>query len=54
MPKCGFNKVALELYLNHTSAGMFSCLFAAYFQNAFFLRTPVEGCFCRVEIVVCT
>ena len=25
---------------------MFSCKFAAYFQNFFFLRTPLEGCFC--------
>ena len=31
MPKCDFNKVA-----NHTSAWVFSCKFAAYFQNTFF------------------
>ena len=31
MPKCGFNKVAL----NHTSAWVFSCKFATYFQNTF-------------------
>ena len=31
MPKCDFNKVALQ----HTSAWVFSCKFAAYFQNAF-------------------
>ena len=30
MPKCDFNKIA-----NHTSAGVFSCKFAAYFQNTF-------------------
>ena len=35
MPKCNFNKVALQLYQNHTSAWMFSCKFAAYFQNIF-------------------
>ena len=35
MPKCGFNKVALQLYWNHTLAWMFSCKFAAYFQNYF-------------------
>ena len=33
MPKCDFNKVALQLYLNRTSAWVFSCKFAAYFQN---------------------
>ena len=36
MPKCDFNKVALQLYWNHTSAWVFSCKFAAYFQNTFF------------------
>ena len=30
MPKCDFNKVA-----KHTSAWVFSCKFAAYFQNTF-------------------
>ena len=35
MPKCDFNKVALQLYRNHTSAWVFSCNFAAYFQNTF-------------------
>ena len=33
MPKCGFNKVA---NWNHTSAWVFFCKFAAYFQNTFF------------------
>ena len=37
MPKCDFNKVALQLYRNHTSAWVFSCKFAAYFQNTFSL-----------------
>ena len=36
MPKCDFNKVAKQLYWNHTSAWVFSCNFAAYFQNSFF------------------
>ena len=36
MPKCNFNKVALQLYLNRTSACVFSCKLAAYFQNTFF------------------
>ena len=31
MPKCA----ALQLYWNHTSAWVFSCKFAAYFQNNF-------------------
>ena len=34
-PKCDFNKVAQQLYLNHTSAWVFSCKFAACFQNTF-------------------
>ena len=35
MPKCDFNKVAKQLYWSHTSAWVFSCKFAAYFQNTF-------------------
>ena len=35
MPKCDFNKIALQLYWNHTSAWVFSWKFAAYFQNNF-------------------
>ena len=35
MPKCDFNKVALQRYLNRTSAWVFSCKFTAYFQNSF-------------------
>ena len=35
MPKCDFNKVAKQLYWNHTSAWVFSCKFAAYLQNIF-------------------
>ena len=34
-PKCDFNKVALQLYWNHTSTWVFSCKFAAYFRNTF-------------------
>ena len=34
-PKCGFSKIAKQLYWNHTSAWVFSCKFAAYFQNNF-------------------
>ena len=36
MPKCDLNKVAEQLYWNRTSAWVFSCKFAAYFQNNFF------------------
>ena len=35
MPKCDFNKAALQLYLNHTSTWVFSCKFAAYFRTLF-------------------
>ena len=35
MPKCDFNKVALQLYWNCFSAWIFSCKFAACFQNTF-------------------
>ena len=37
MPRCDFNKVALQLYWfwNRASAWVFSCKFAAYFQNIF-------------------
>ena len=33
MSKCDFNKAAKQLYWNHTSAWVFSCKFATYFQN---------------------
>ena len=33
--KCDFNKVALQLYWNRTSAWVFSCKFTAYFKNTF-------------------
>ena len=35
MPKYDFNKVAKQLYWNHTSAWVFSFKVAAYFQNNF-------------------
>ena len=35
MLKCNFSKVASQLYLNHTWEWVFSCKFAAYFQNRF-------------------
>ena len=33
MPKCDFNKVALQLHRNCASAWVLSCKFAASFQN---------------------
>ena len=42
---CGFNKVALQLYSNHTSAWVFSCKFAAYLQNTFLWEHSLNGCF---------
>ena len=36
MLKCDFNKVAKQPFWNHTSAWVFSCKFAACFQNTFF------------------
>ena len=39
MPKCDFNKVAKQLYWNHTSAWVFSCNFGACFQNTFLKNT---------------
>ena len=35
MPKCDFNKVALQLYWNRNSAWVFSSKSAVYFQNTF-------------------
>ena len=46
MPKCDFNKVAMQLYWNHTSAWVLSCKFAAFFQNTFSqveLRVAASG-----------
>ena len=38
----------MHLYWNHASAWVFSCKFATYFQNTFFLRTLLDGCFCLI------
>ena len=35
MPKCDFNKVALQLYWYRTSARVFPCKFAIYFRKRF-------------------
>ena len=36
------SKVACQLYWNRTSTLVFSCKFAAYFQNTFFVRTLMK------------
>ena len=40
VPMCDFNKVALQLYWNRTSAWAFSCKFT------FLLGTSLDSCFC--------
>ena len=35
MPKCDLDEVALQMFLNHTSAWVLSCKFATYFQDSF-------------------
>ena len=35
IPKSDFNKIALQIYWNHTWARVFPCKFAAYIQNTF-------------------
>ena len=35
MPQCDVNKAALQLNCNQTSAWVFSCKLAPYFQNTF-------------------
>ena len=37
---------AKQLFWNHTSAWVFSCQFAAYFQNTFFSKRPLDGYIC--------
>ena len=45
MPKSDFNKVAKQIYWNNTLAWVFSCK-VAMFSKHFFLRAPLDGCFC--------
>ena len=53
MPKYDFNKVTLQLYWSRTSAWMFSCKFAAYFQITFIKKEilpQVFSCeFCKIS-----
>ena len=44
MPKCDFNKVAKQLYCNHTSAWVFFSKLNAYLQNTF-RGILLESCF---------
>ena len=43
MLKCDFNKVAKQLYWNHTSAWVLSCKFVAYFQITFSYKYTSGG-----------
>ena len=45
MPKCDFNKVASQLYWNHTLAWVFVRPPFSIFSEHLFLRTPLKGCF---------
>ena len=50
MPKCDFNKDEKQLYWNRTSAGFFSCKFAAYFQNTLsYEQLLVAASICRTD-----
>ena len=40
---CDIKKVAKQLYCNHSLTWVHSSKFAAYFQNAIFLITPLDG-----------
>ena len=53
MPKCDFNKVAKQLYWNHTSAWLFSCKISPYFQNNFseeYLWVPASVLFTLASV----
>ena len=55
LPKSDFNKVAKQIYINHTSAWVFSCKFAAYFQNSFSeeqLSVTASIIYCRLLIAL--
>ena len=55
MPKCNFNKVAKALYWNDTSAWVFCCKLAAYFQNIFsqeHLWTADPTNFSKIKLVI--
>ena len=41
MPKCDFNNVSKQLYWYRILAWVFSCKFAAYFENTFCYKTPL-------------
>ena len=53
MLKCDFNKVALQLYWNHTSTWLFSCKFAVYFQNTFVWLLLFFSQFCEFFQDIC-
>ena len=49
-PKCDFNKVALQLYWNFTSAWVFSYKFAAYFQNTSGRLLLWDVCYSKIYV----
>ena len=55
MSKGDFNKVAKQRYRNHTSAWVFCCKLAAYFQNIFsqeHLWTADPTNFSKIKLVI--
>ena len=55
MPKCDFNKVALQLYWNRISACVFSCRqICCIFSEHLFLGTPQGGCFWTSDLLKCS
>ena len=51
MFKYDFNKIANQLYWNHTSAWAFSCNFACTLSERLLLRTPLGRCFSHLKIL---
>ena len=54
MPKCNFNKVGDQLYPNHTSAWVFSCKFAAYFENTFLFIISLKLEVAKDSLKICS
>ena len=43
MPKCNFNKIAKQLYRNHTLAWVFYCKLVSFFFRTPFCKNGYEG-----------
>ena len=52
MPKCDFNKTALQFCCHHTSAQVFSCKFVVYFLRTPFPKNTSGGLLLGVDISV--